>query len=65
MPTTGKQLKLERVAKDVPAGQLAARMKVARQTVWIIEKSATVSDEQAKDYRTALATFENVATDAA
>lgn len=63
MATTGKELKLERVAADVKAGDLAARMEVARSTLWIIEKSANPDPEQVTAYRAALATFKNVATE--
>jgi hypothetical protein len=63
MAITGKQLKLERVAVDVTATALADRMGINRATVWIIEKSATVDPARAEQYRKALATFENVATE--
>jgi DNA-binding XRE family transcriptional regulator len=62
MATTGKELKLARVAVDVTATALAARMGINRATLWIIEKSAVVPPERAEQYREALATFENVAT---
>ena len=62
MATTGKELKLERVAADVAAKDLAERMGVSRSTVWIIEKAASVDDDRAFAYRYALATFKDVAT---
>lgn len=62
MTTSGKDLKLERVAADVQANVLADRMKVSRSTLWHIEKAALVTDQQAADYRSALATFGDVAT---
>lgn len=62
MTTTGKDLKLERVAADIQANVLADRMGVSRSTLWHIEKAALVTEQQAADYRAALATFGNVAT---
>jgi DNA-binding XRE family transcriptional regulator len=62
MATTGKELKLARVAIDVKATDLADRMGINRATLWIIEKSAVVPPERVEQYREALATFENVAT---
>jgi transcriptional regulator with XRE-family HTH domain len=63
MATTGKELKLARVANDVTATALADRMGINRATLWHIEKSATVDPTRAEQYRKALATFENVATE--
>jgi transcriptional regulator with XRE-family HTH domain len=63
MTATGLSLKLQRVARDVKAQDLAARMNVSNSTVSRIESSRVVSDERAAAYLAALATFRTVAND--
>lgn len=54
MQTTGRELRIERVTADVTATDLAARMGLSRQSLWVLEKSAVVSGERAEQYRRAL-----------
>lgn len=62
MPTTGLDLKLKRVAKRVRVTDLAARMGVQHPRVSHIEGAALVTDDAARKYLDALATFDDVAT---
>ena len=55
MPISGKQLRKERRAAEVPTTAIAAGMGKSRTTVWIIEKSAEVGADVAAEYRRALA----------
>lgn len=64
MPTTGLELKLKRVAKRVRVTDLADRMGVGHPRVSHIEASAIVTDEARQKYLEALATFDDVATEA-
>ena len=64
MPMTGLDLKLKRVAKRVRVTDLAVRMGVGHPRVSHIEGSAIVTDEAAQRYLDALATFDDVATEA-
>jgi hypothetical protein len=61
MATSGLDLRLERVAARVRLNALAARMNRHRATVARYEELAVVDDEIATEYRTALATFREVA----
>jgi DNA-binding XRE family transcriptional regulator len=47
-------LKVERVRANVTVTALAAQMGVSRQTVWGIERAATVNAERTDKYRGAL-----------
>lgn len=62
MATSGLDLRLERVAARVKLKALAERMERHRATVARYEELAVVDDEIASDYRAALATFRDVAT---
>jgi hypothetical protein len=62
MATSGLDLRLERVAARVKLNALAIRMQRHRATVARYEELAVVDDAIAADYRTALATFREVAT---
>ncbi len=64
MPTTGLDLKLKRVAKRVRVTDLAARMGVHHPRISHIEGSAVVTDEAARRYLEALATFDDAVTEA-
>jgi transcriptional regulator with XRE-family HTH domain len=64
MTTTGLDLKLKRVAKRVRVTDLADRMGVGHPRVSHIEGAAIVTDTAARKYLTALATFDDVATEA-
>lgn len=55
MATTGKTLKLERVRAEVTIVDLAARMGLSRQSLWVLERSATVDPNRVEQYRAALA----------
>lgn len=61
MPTTGLDLRLERVAARVKLIDLAARMERDRRTVARYEGLAVVDEQVAGEYRIALATFRDVA----
>jgi transcriptional regulator with XRE-family HTH domain len=54
MPTSGTDLKVERVRARVTLVSLAARMGLSRQAVWGMERSAVVTGERAQAYRAAL-----------
>jgi hypothetical protein len=54
MATTGKDLKLKRVAADVQAKQIAFEMGVSAAIVSRVENSRLVTDEMAARYLTAL-----------
>lgn len=60
MVTTGNDLKVERVKAKVKMKDLAARMRISRQTLWGIERAGDVDKDQAKVYRDALETFADV-----
>lgn len=60
--TTGLELRLERVAARVKLVDLAQRMRLHRATVARYEGLAVVPEEIAYEYRTALATFRDVAS---
>lgn len=55
MPTAGKTLKVERVRANITATALAAQMGLSRQSLWVLERSASLTAEQTVRYRTALA----------
>lgn len=57
MPTTGKALRSERRRYEITATDLAARMGLSRQTVWVIERSGAVDPIRVEQYRAALATL--------
>ncbi len=61
-PTTGLDLKLARIARRVKLVTLAESMGLDHSTLSKLEARAIVSDEQARRYREALATFPDVAT---
>lgn len=62
MPTSGLDLRLERVAARVKIKDLAEAMKRHRATVIGYEKAAAVEPEVASQYRDALATLSDVAS---
>lgn len=54
MQTTGRELRLERLAADVTVTALAARMGLSRQTLWSLERAAVVRADRADLYRRSL-----------
>lgn len=54
-PTTGHQLRVERVAARISVNAITAAMGVSRTTVWSIERQAIVREDQAAAYRDAIA----------
>ena len=59
--TSGKQLQLERVARDVRVGELARAMGYRHpSSISQIEAQRLVTTDTARRYRTALATFATV-----
>lgn len=60
MPISGTDLKVERIKAKVKMIDLAARMGVSRQTLWGIERAGHIDKDQAKSYRDALLTFDEV-----
>lgn len=64
MPTSGLDLRLERVAARVKLKDLAARMQRDRRTVARYEGLAVVDADVVAEYREGLATFNEVATNA-
>lgn len=62
MLVTGNALKLERIARLVKQGELAARMGVTPSQLSILEQRAVVNADKAHAYRKALATFPAVTT---
>lgn len=61
MLVTGVDLKLERVARQVKAMDLAERMGVSRSYLSQLEGRYSVQPEMARRYREALATFPSLA----
>lgn len=59
---TGKDLKLRRVAMDVPANALADRLGVAASQISRWENSRVVTDEASTKYLEGLATFGTIPT---
>jgi transcriptional regulator with XRE-family HTH domain len=57
MPTSGKALRTERRRYEITATDLAARMGLSRQTVWVIERSGAVDPSRVEQYRAALASL--------
>lgn len=57
MPTSGKTLRTERRRYEITATDLAARMGLSRQTVWVIERSGVVDPTRVEQYRGALASL--------
>ena len=55
MPTSGKTLRAERRRVEISATDLAARMGLSRQTLWVIERSGVVEPIRVEQYRAALA----------
>lgn len=55
MATAGKTLKVERVRAEVTIVDLAAQMGLSRQSLWVLERSASVAPLRVAQYRTALA----------
>jgi len=55
MTTTGKELRLARVAADLRVKDVAAAMGVSTATLWTIERRAIVPPEQAIRFREAVA----------
>jgi transcriptional regulator with XRE-family HTH domain len=64
METTGKTLRLERVAADLSVNAVAGAMGVSRTTLWTIERRAAVPVEQVVAYRDAVARLSRPLTDA-
>lgn len=60
MTTTGKELRLARVAADLTITEVAARIGISRQSLWAIERMAVVDPNRAIQYRAALALGRNV-----
>jgi hypothetical protein len=54
MPTSGRDLRIERLMAEVTIVALAARMGLSRQALWVIERQATVDPGRAAQYRSAL-----------
>ena len=54
MTTSGKTLKLERVQADLTIVEMAARMGLSRQSLWVLERSASVDPARVEQYRAAL-----------
>lgn len=54
-PTTGHQLRVERVAARITVNAIYKAMKVSRTTVWSIERQAIVREDQVALYRDAIA----------
>lgn len=54
MPTHGMDLKVERVRSNITVTALAAQMGISRQTVWGMERSASVNADRTRRYREAL-----------
>lgn len=59
---TGMTLKLERVARQVKATDLAERMGVSRAYLSTLENRYAVKPDKAENYRKALATFPAIPT---
>ena len=55
MPTSGKALRSERRRLDITATDLAARMGISRQTLWVIERSGSVEPLRVEQYRAGVA----------
>lgn len=55
MPVTGPDLRAERRAADITLTDVAARMRLSRQTVHALERSAVLTVERVTQYRDALA----------
>jgi len=53
--TTGRDLRVERVAAGLQVNVLAAEMRVSRTTLWTIERQAAVRPEQVAKVRDAIA----------
>lgn len=54
-PTTGHQLRVERVAARITVNAITKAMAVSRSTIWSIERQAIVREDQAQAYRDAIA----------
>jgi hypothetical protein len=54
MPTSGIDLKVERVRANLTVVAVSAQMGLSRQAVWGIERAARVSPERVRQYREAL-----------
>ena len=54
MATTGKTLRIERLRAEVTMVDLAARMGLSRQSLWVLERSAKVDPTRVLEYRAAL-----------
>ena len=64
MPTSGPTLRRERRAAEITTVALAAQMRITRQTLWTLEKSAAPSPEYVAAHREAVKTLRD-AKDAA
>lgn len=51
---TGKSLKMARVRADLTQRQVAKQMGLSRQTLYAIERAATVDPDREAEYRAAL-----------
>lgn len=60
-PTTGHQLRVERVAARVSVNAISAEMKVSRTTIWSIERQAIVREDHVIAFREAIARLATVA----
>lgn len=65
MPTTGPSLRRERRRAEVSATAVAAHMGVSRQTLWAIERSATVAPDRVVAFRDAVKTLSDAKDEAA
>lgn len=54
MPINGPQLRAERRAADIAVTDIAARMRLSRQTVHAMERAAIVTVDRVEQYRAAL-----------
>ena len=54
MPKRGSELRAERRAAEVSTIEVAARMGISRQALWVIERSEVVKAERALQYLDAL-----------
>jgi transcriptional regulator with XRE-family HTH domain len=60
MPTTGHDLRVERVRANLTIKAVAARMGLSRQAIWALERSAAVAAERIQAYRKALEDADSV-----
>lgn len=54
MAVSGKDLRVERATADITVTDIAARMGLSRQSLWVLERSAIVAPDRVHQYRQAL-----------